>query len=538
MTERPANRPVRRAILVVALLATVHAALATHSLLQKSLTLDEAVYIPVGALMVQRGDRGENPEQPPFFKMLAGRAMGDAVKLPEKFDPRSFIVENAATVDAWTARARMPIVALSVLMVLGVFALARRLNGDIAALIAATLAAFDPNLLAHGRLVTGDAPLACCTVWMLVAFLRALEKPHFAATALAGVALGLAIGCKFTALIYPPLLLIAGCAHAFAASGRPRRLREWLRAPLAVTTASGLIALVVVWALYGFSVGPTSLGLTLPVPEAWDGVAFLARRVSGEHAFLLGRTSYEGWRSYFVVALLVKSTLPWLLVAAAVVALAIRLRTRPKPATLLVLVFAASLLAALSWQRVDIGLRYVLPVVPLFAVAMGVGAVSLWSSKGVRRAALAALLAAHAAAALAAHPNYIPYFNAISGGPVGGRAWLADSNLDWGQDQKLLARWMRERGVPRLHYATSANVDPAIYGIDFDYMPSPFFNSRGFDEPRFQTCGPRAGWVAVAASARVSAYMKNPDCYRWLDAYAPVARIGNTIDVYSIPPSD
>ena len=66
-------------------------------------------------------------------------------------------------------------------MVLGcallVFAWARRRHGEIAALGAAALVAFEPNLMAHAGLVTTDLP---CTFFVLLAcftWMRMLEEP-------------------------------------------------------------------------------------------------------------------------------------------------------------------------------------------------------------------------------------------------------------------------------------------------------------------------------------------------------------------------
>ena len=46
-----------------------------------------------------------------------------------------------------------------------------------------------------------------------------------------------------------------------------------------------------------------------------------------------------------------------------------------------------------------------------------------------------------------------------------------DSNLDWGQDLKRLAAWMRENGVPRLKLSYFGSAVPAYYGIDAEALP-------------------------------------------------------------------
>jgi len=38
------------------------------------------------------------------------------------------------------------------------------------------------------------------------------------------------------------------------------------------------------------------------------------------------------------------------------------------------------------------------------------------------------------------YPHYLAFFNQSIGGPHNGYKWLADSNIDWGQDLKLLKK--------------------------------------------------------------------------------------------------
>jgi hypothetical protein len=52
---------------------------------------------------------------------------------------------------------------------------------------------------------------------------------------------------------------------------------------------------------------------------------------------------------------------------------------------------------------------------------------------------LVLVLALEAAETLRVHPHELSFFNAIAGGPRGGRRLFADSNVDWGQDLARLA---------------------------------------------------------------------------------------------------
>ena len=72
----------------------------------------------------------------------------------------------------------------------------------------------------------------------------------------------------------------------------------------------------------------------------------------------------------------------------------------------------------------------------------------------------------YGAGTLRVHPHHLAYFNEIAGGPANGWRLLVDSNLDWGQDLKRLARWMRTNDVPRLKLSYFGSADPAYYGIE------------------------------------------------------------------------
>ena len=64
------------------------------------------------------------------------------------------------------------------------------------------------------------------------------------------------------------------------------------------------------------------------------------------------------------------------------------------------------------------------------------------------------------------HPYDLTYFNALGGGSHGGRFILADSNLDWGQGLKCLARLQRSQ--PELSDITFyyfGDTKPAHYGV-------------------------------------------------------------------------
>jgi hypothetical protein len=76
--------------------------------------------------------------------------------------------------------------------------------------------------------------------------------------------------------------------------------------------------------------------------------------------------------------------------------------------------------------------RHALLYFPLAAVAAGAALAS--PAVRLRRAATLGALVVAAVEIATVHPHELSFFNALAGGPEGGRRFFVDSNLDWGQD--------------------------------------------------------------------------------------------------------
>jgi hypothetical protein len=201
-------------------------------------------------------------------------------------------------------------------------------------------------------------------------------------------------------------------------------------------------------------------------------------------SYLLGRIHDEAPLAYFPIALAVKWPLGFLAgLAALAVAMALRrVRTRR-----LMWPFAQAILFLVIGMfigRLGIGIRYLFPMVPALAVALG----ALHSSRiraGWRRAAVA-LAAVQAIEAGAHAPWHLSFYNVLAGGPARGQWIVNDSNVDWGQGLIALRDDLAKRGIARVHLAYHGTTDPAIYGIDY----SPY---RGGNP------GPESDWLAVSS---------------------------------------
>ena len=138
---------------------------------------------------------------------------------------------------------------------------------------------------------------------------------------------------------------------------------------------------------------------------------------------------------------------------------------------------------------------------------------------------LVALLAYQAFGTLRSYPDYLPYFNEVVGGAANGHEYLADSNLDWGQDLKQLKAYVDEHELGRIHLDYFGSVDPDLYGIDHEPMTFETLNLALARPEGFR------GTIAISATLLVGIYLER-DVYERLRQRTPDAVIGNSIFLY------
>lgn len=85
------------------------------------------------------------------------------------------------------------------------------------------------------------------------------------------------------------------------------------------------------------------------------------------------------------------------------------------------------------FNRIDIGIRYLLMVYPLLIVLVS-GVYPIIERNLRLNIAFLLLLGWYVVESMLIYPHYFAYFNELSGGPKYGYKYLSDSNLDWGQD--------------------------------------------------------------------------------------------------------
>ncbi len=482
-------------LLALAVLCLCVVAQAVPSMRQKSLTYDELAYVPAGATYVGTGDFRLNKEQPPLMKLLAGLAMAPLdpelpldeeswTSAPEVGNTqwnfgRAFLEANPDR-ERLVFAARLPTVLIHVLLVVGAFLLARELYGPAAGLLAAGLAAFDPNLLAHGRLATTDLALACFVLWTVWAARRLTLDPRPRWILAAGLALAMALLAKFSGLFLLGLLPLWAVALALLPEGPPGVRGAAVEQGGNEEATGRPPAHRVVWALAGAAavvvVAVILVSFAYLEPGRVDRYFrdFAMVNVNVQPAF---RTYFAGafhdgrvWY-YFLAAFLLKTPLAFLLLLAGRVVDHVRHAVEDRAARVLLLAPVAVWLLVISWKAYQIGIRYVLPVYPLlFVWTAGLLASPLLGRRWAR-GATGLLVAWFVGSSLLAHPHYLPYANALAGGPDGVVRWLDDSNVDWGQDLILLREWMEAEGEDEAFVTPMAEYDPGLYGVPGTFLP-------------------------------------------------------------------
>lgn len=467
---------------VLTVLATlVGLGLMVDSLLQSSATYDEVTYLKVAAHWWRTGDediitRQGSPllfwkvQQAPVLWALDRAGFGSVID-----DPLTHQGALLPLVRLWSLSIWVAALALTAFW-------ARLLYGPRAMAFASSLFALSPNLLAHGPLITMETPLLACTTGMSLLFwrfLRTCRRGFLIASAVVG---GLAWSCKYTTVLFPPMFAVVWWVD---------RWRGGERRPvgLMVRVALGMLGFVVVMGLAnlivtGFALAPLSpnqgehlrlngrvpgwlapiaaKGLEVPVPRELAGFATqMQLQGAGGTSYLFGQRRDHGWWYYYLVTLAVKVPLTFWLLVLGRLALGRRVRSAGSDAMLPLVIVLFLALASIGSTR-NLGLRYLLPMAPLAIVWVS----ALAEARSAWRTLVVVGLVGQAVAVATIHPHELTYFNVLAGGPHGGRHILADSNLDWGQGAKSIARLQERRPEFRdLTFYYFGETDPAHYGV-------------------------------------------------------------------------
>lgn len=578
----------------VALLLTAQAVGLWSSTRYHYVTIDEVGHIAAGLSHWQTGSFCAYRVNPPLPRMLAtlpvwaSDPVTDYTRFPDDGPGarpewplgRAFSEANAPCYFDLVLRGRLTGIAWTLVGGWLVARWARELYGRRGGLLALTVWAFEPNILAFGPLMFPDVPAAVAGLTATYVFWRHLRRPSWGTAAVAGVLLGLAQLTKMT------LLVLYAVWPLMALIYLPRVRRGTLPGQARLACSQGLLivglSLLVLNAGYGFRDVSRKLGdfqfvsksfagthdgsagnrfaagfaRELPVPLPADYLLGMdTQRHDFEtcrYSFLAGEWRDGGWWEYYLYAMAVKVPLGFLALILAGVALAAsghRCCPDARAEAALLLPAAAVLLLVSSQTGFNRHMRYVLPAFPFLITGAGKAAYFLhrdrwWAGVGVVSATVAGV-----ASSLSVYPHFLSYFNEAAGGPDNGHRHLLCSNIDWGQDVLQLKHWLDQHPeAAPLHLALYHVIDPAIEGIN-NYRLPPRGPRPGLSRAGQEQCGPQPGWFAVSVNFVGGSAFKAPDGegwfasilfrdYEYFQHFRPVAKAGYSIFIYRITPEE
>ncbi len=547
--------------LLLALMVGGSGVLAVTSAIGETQTWDEGIHIAAGYAYLTRGDFRWNQEHPPLAKLMSalpllplglqlpvetpGWAKLDETQMGIDFlyHNRAFLHYNGIGADTVLLAARSATMLLWLLFLIAGAWLVRRRFGAAAALLAAALCAYDPNLLAHARYVTTDLPVT--VLYFLAAFLwmEYLLSGRLRDLALASLAFALALATKFSALLLlPAMVMVYAVRWASGKPAKPARdavvlagitilvisLLYW---PETIRSWSGEMPRLASVVQRGNPIGNVlyraGRWFHLPAHPFLVGLSKLVQHnQAGHDSYLLGMRSPKGWWYYFPVAFAVKSTMAALAATALLLGAGLcSLRHRRR----IPFIWCGLLIPPLVYfgismsSAIDIGMRHILPLYPFLYVAVAV-LLSERISRPWARYAMFALAALQIGECASITPDYLAFFNALSGGPGNGPRYLVDSNIDWGQDLKKLKNWLGAHGTNTAWIEYFGNAQMDYYGI----------NAKPFRGPLDEK-----GWDAINGYA-VASVTTLEGVYVPLNELAPlrlrdpIAKVGWSLYVYDL----
>jgi hypothetical protein len=503
-------------------------------------TFDETTYLRLGAEIVRHGnvqpciDLGVAP-LPVLMAALGPRALGVSAPPTDGTYRQQIALSRASMV-----------LLVAVPLLLLVYAWLARFGGWETATAGGALLVLSPNMVAYLSVAATDGCFVLATLLVLAALVHYAGARSGAAGVWLGVALGLALATKYTAVL---LFVVA----ALTLVSLPRRdgasASVHFRGTLVSLAWVSLLALGIAWACHGFATAQAVTSAFAPEYARWFGTGPIAEHGwaalergwlpapvrglivqvnhdrAGHDAFLLGQRSSAGWWYYAPLALAIKSTpVEVVLLVAAACILCTRGRRIPVPMRVWQLAGAVIVVAATA-TRIDLGVRYVLVLYPL-AIVVTLTFARTRCSQGVWRGGVAVLVVAQAWSAWSIAPRYLSYANMFAGGPARAVGYLADSNLDWGQDLPALAETLGRLGAKRVVLSYFGTAPVSAYGVHATAW-------KGWGLPEVA----EADWVAISATHLDGLYVPD-DPFAAFRLLTPSARAGYSLLLYSTDRAD
>lgn len=541
-----------------------------------SITSDEKTHITVGYINLKFHDYRFNIEHPPLVKQLAALPLL-FVKLNFPFEiyrvsvpddivkiQNAFLYKIGNDLDFMLFLSRIPNILISLMLGLFIYLYSKKINGIFAAFISLLLFALSPLFLAHSSLVTMDTTISCfyfATIYYLMRYFDTEKDFH-----LAGVAVfaGLSFISKFSGLLLIPVIYLLVFMRSFYPVQEAKKitLKNWIKniiiflpflifsmsykksfrliAPaMAIYMISYLfynkktlfskmnfvgrsLLIIMVFAFVMIIFDYTNYSW-LPFHSAtkayFKGFSYFEGHAQyGQDSYLLGVSSKSGgWWYYFPLTIFFKEPfIALIFFLLGILGLCIK-RERLLNKAVLVMPAFVYLFIAMFINKLNIGIRHILPVYPFLFVIAGYSVSIIRNSKAMKYL-LSVLVIILAVDVLCSYPAHLSYFNRLAGSFKNGYKFLGDSNIAWGQDWKRLKKYMEKNNVNKIVIDAAFSYDKVCdyYRIPYRYLT------------KEEETIPAKGYYAIETTAFQAKRIK------WLDKVNPISWIGGSLMLYKI----
>ncbi|PIT97087.1 hypothetical protein COT77_03435 [Candidatus Berkelbacteria bacterium CG10_big_fil_rev_8_21_14_0_10_41_12] len=489
---------------------------------QISPTVDEMVHLPSGYSYFKTHDFRFNPEHPSLAKLfyaipLNFQNINWSAQTQEYFGSAKYFQDNWQIDRAFGENllfgsnndaskmifaGRIVAIVLTLALVVTVFFATRAQFGEFSAVVASFFVGLSPIVLGHGNLTNTDIIATLTFVLSVWAFWSYLSESTIKNLVWASIVFSLAALSKYTFVILIPIFIILKLFYRYILKKKNKFFDFNLTRLLYFLAIFALILL----ACYFFN--PTQIKYYV------KGLIYVFVHTEGGHdSYLLGQFSHTGWWYYFPVAILLKDPIPTLLlIGFGIINFVLYPKTKGSFWFLAGLVY---LLVAMT-SKANLGVRHVLPAIVMFII----WASSIFSqdsfikSKYILTVLIFVLALWQGWEVFSNYPNYISYFNSAI--KTSEKAYyLTDSNLDWGQDGKKIADFVKKNNLQNVF-------------IDYSWTPRTLFADYrlvDYKSADGQTVGTKGNYFIAASTFEYNKSGK----YTWLKNFPHQHLFGGTV---------
>jgi 4-amino-4-deoxy-L-arabinose transferase-like glycosyltransferase len=515
-----------------------------------SQTIDESNHVAAGMEWLDQGTYQLHPINPPLARIFValGPYLAGAPSVGS-LENANDIFQGGPSYRGTLTLARLGtlpfFLAASILLAIW----SAKIFGPPVAIVAVLLFTSMPPVLAHSGLGTTDVATVATVFGALFAFGSWLESPSPPRSLMLGGAVGLALLTRFSAI---PFMFASGaCVCVLHCLDRRANTSNEAAARRVRALGIGvcLVAMLVTWGGYQFSIGPLTypqdrphgaIDRIIPPGSSPQGIVYelveepiyparellwglrdlYVHNSLGHDSYLLGEVSKDGWWYFFPVALFFKTPLSfWIMYLIGLIFVARTAWVEGSRRSLIPVAASPAILLCAIPSTLNLGLRYVLAVYPFLTMVAAYGIVRLYGTSQrrpwLRRCVASGLLVWYVLTTALYHPDYLAYFNELAGRHP--ERILVNSDLDWGQDVGGVAAKLREHNIHHVSLALFSSADLHAYGL------------AGHEQVKAEQRPD--GWMAVSLyNLKV-----NRAEFGWLDDYEPVDRVGRSILLYHLP---